>query len=288
MLRGAVAATVTPLADSGAKPDLAAVPGIVDFLMRGGVDGVLAMGTTGEGILLSVEERKLLTDAFVAADTGVTVAVHVGAQTTADTVALAEHAAAAGVDAVAVIGPPYFAYDDDALFAHFAAAAGACDPVAFYVYEFAARAGYSVPLAVIGRLREECPNLRGLKVSNTPWAAFEPYLEPGLDCFAGPEALIGRAMAAGAAGAVSGLAAAFPEPVVAEVRAPSSAGSEALGQLRASFQGFPFQAALKRALARRGVAVASDVRGPLRGLTDAERRGVDQLVDNWLALTSSQ
>ena len=130
--------------------------------------------------------------------------MHAGAQTTADTVALAEHAASIGADAVAVIAPPYFPLDEEELFAHFAAAAAACAPTPFYVYEFEARSGYAIPLAVIERLRERAPNLAGMKVSDSPWEKVEPYLLDGLDVFIGAEALLVQGLAAGAAGAVSG------------------------------------------------------------------------------------
>ena len=101
-------------------------------------------------------------------------AVHCGAQTTADTVELAADAAAQGADAVAVIGPPYYALDEDALVRHFAAAAEACDPLPFYLYEFRARCGYSIPLGAIQRLRELASNLAGLKVSNQPFERSRP------------------------------------------------------------------------------------------------------------------
>ena len=74
----------------------------------------------------------------------------------------------------------------------------------FYVYEFAARSGYAVPVAVLERLREAAPNFAGLKVSDTPWERFAPYLVEGLDVFVGPESLIPQGLAAGAVGAVSG------------------------------------------------------------------------------------
>ena len=98
-------------------------------------------------MLFDLEERKRVAELFLAAAETLQVAVHCGAQTTADTVPLAEHAAEAGADAVAVIAPPYFALDAEELLKHFAAAAQACDPLPFYVYEFAARSGYAVPLA---------------------------------------------------------------------------------------------------------------------------------------------
>src|SRR5439155_20830680 len=165
------------------------------FLVEGGLDGVLALGTTGEGILLSPPERRRVAELFLEAASGrLQVAVHCGAQTTADTVALAAHAAEVGAAAVAVIAPPYFALDERALEAHFEAAAAACAPVPFYVYEFEARAGYAVPLAVIERLRAGVPNLRGLKVSDKPWEKLEPYLLEGLDIFVGAEALVRRGL----------------------------------------------------------------------------------------------
>ena len=77
-------------------------------------------------ILLSLEERKRVAVLFRAALRG-TLVVHCGAQTTADTVALAGHAAEIGADGVAVIPPPYFPLDDSALAVHLLAAARACD-----------------------------------------------------------------------------------------------------------------------------------------------------------------
>ena len=143
MLRGALAAAVTPLRQSGAALDEDGFGPVVDFLHRGGVDGLLAFGTNGEGILLSVAERKRGLRLFIEAAAGrLQVAAHCGAQTTVDTVALAADAVKAGADAVAVIAPPYFVLDEAAQVAHFAAAAHACSPVPFYVYEFTKTSGY--------------------------------------------------------------------------------------------------------------------------------------------------
>jgi dihydrodipicolinate synthase/N-acetylneuraminate lyase len=266
VLKGTIAAALTPLRDGGARLDEEAFGPYVEFLAAGGLDGVLAVGTTGEGILLSVAERRRVAELFLQGP--LTVAVHCGAQTTADTVELAGHAAEVGAHAVAVIGPPYFQLDEPALLAHFEAAAGACAPLPFYVYEFARASGYAVAPAVIERLRERAPNLAGLKVSDSPWDAFRPYLLEGLDVFVGPEALIAEGIAHGAAGAVSALASVFPELV--------KAVDPRLGEIRAALERFPRHAALKRVAARRGVPIREDVRAPLRGLTDEERRELDR------------
>ena len=194
------------------------------------------------------------------------VLAHCGAQTTADTVELAAHAAEAGAEAVAVIAPPYFQFDEDELLAHFAAAARACAPLPFYVYEFEKVSGYPIPVSVVERLRETVDNLAGMKVSDAPFAKVSPYLLDGLDVYIGAEALIGEGLAAGAAGAVSGLAAAFPEVVVEAVR---TGDSTAAGELRAIVDRYPRLPALKAVVRSRGRA---DARGRARPAARADRR----------------
>jgi len=277
VLRGALAAAVTPLAGGGELLDEDAFDPLVGFLESAGLDGLLALGTTGEGILLSAAERRRAAELFVAARPDeFAIAVHCGAQTTRETAELAAHAADLGADGVAVIGPPYFALDDRALLAHFEAAAQACEPVPFYVYEFAARSGYAVPVAVLRRLRDSAENFVGLKVSDRPWERFEPYLIEGLDVFVGPESLIEGGLARGAAGVVSGLATAFPAEVAAAVRGVPGPDLEAL---RDGLEQFPFHAAAKHVLRRRRLPIREDVRAPLRELTEDERQALDQ----WLA-----
>ena len=280
MLKGALAASVTPLTEHGSAVDEDAFGPLVDFFVASGLDGILALGTAGEGILLRPEERRRVADLFLqASDRRLQVAIQCGAQTTAETVALSTHAAEVGADAVVVIGPPYFVLDEKAQYAHFLAAALACAPLPFYVYEFAATTGYAVAPAVLERLRKDASNVVGLKVSDTPFDRFERYLLPGFDIFVGPEALIAKGMGRGAIGAVSALASAFPAEVVAVVREPTEEGAERLGELRAFVERFPRQATLKHLLGRRGIPVREEVRAPLRGLTVEEREELDSWAE---------
>ncbi len=280
-LHGTLAAAVTPLRDGGARLDEAAVEPLAALLRSGGADGVLVAGTTGEGVLLSVAERRALCERWVAAAGGdLVVCAHVGAQTTADAVALAEHAAQAGAGAVAVIGPGYFPLDDEALEAHFTAVARAAGGLPVYLYEFAARTGYALAPALVGRLRDALPAIAGLKVSDSPFSAVAPYLLDGLDVFVGSEPALVEALAAGAVGAVSGLAGAFPDEVAAVVRAPSPEGARRMAALKGALAPFGAAAALKHVLGRRGVPVGPDVRGPLRPLRDDERRALDAVLDD--------
>ena len=103
MLRGALAAALTPLRDAGEALDEEAFGPYVDFLAAGGVDGILALGTTGEGFLLPVEQRLRAAQLFAEASRGrLLFGVHCGAQSTWDTVELAAHAADIGADGVYV------------------------------------------------------------------------------------------------------------------------------------------------------------------------------------------
>ncbi len=280
-VRGTLAAAVTPLTGAGGSIDDDGIAAVVEFYVRAGLDGILALGTTGEGILFSLDERRHVADEFVgSAHHRFSVIVHCGAQTTHDTVVLAEHAASLGAAGVAVIPPPYFALDADAIWSHLDAAAHACAPTPFYVYEFAARSGYAVPIPVIDRLRESAPNLAGLKVSDSPFGTVQPYLLPGLDVFIGAEGLIAQGMALGAVGSVSGLASCLPEVTMDAVRSATPQMSERASRVRASLEIAPFHSAMKYVLQRRGVAIDDAVRAPLRTLTDEQRAALRHLIDN--------
>ena len=196
MLKGALAAAVTPLRDDGEALDEDAFAPYVEFLRAGGLDGILALGTTGEGILLSPDERKRAAELFVdAAGDRFDVAVHCGAQTTAETVALAgargrDRCGRGRRDRAAVLP----ARRASARSSTSPRPPSACAPLPFYLYEFQRASGYAVPLAAIERLRELAPNLAGLKVSDPPFEDVEPYLIEGLDVFVGAESLVVRGL----------------------------------------------------------------------------------------------
>ena len=284
-LKGAIAAVATPMRQGGRAVDIAAIGRYASFLAAAGIDGVLACGTTGEGVLLDVSERRAIAEAFMAsAPAELAVAVHAGAQTSADTIALSAHAREIGAAAVAVIAPPYFPLDDNEIARHLVSSANAADPLPFYVYEFRARSGYAIAPAVVERVRKAAPNVAGMKVSDAPFEAVAPYLGLGLDVLIGNEPLVLEGMRAGAVGSVSGLAAAFPEIVAALVHDGSETAHEHVCRLRDGLSGAPFHAALKDVLVARDVFVTPDVRPPLRGLTDDERALVTELARDLGAL----
>jgi dihydrodipicolinate synthase/N-acetylneuraminate lyase len=95
----------------------------------------------------------------------------------------------------------------------------------------------------------------------------------------GSEPLLPKALVGGAVGAVSGLAAAFPDAVRAALDRPDAEAEVRLGALRAAMEAQPFIASVKHVLARRGVPLRPDVRAPLRRLTQAEAASLDEALE---------
>ena len=152
-----------------------------------------------------------------------------------------------------MIGPPYFQLDERSLLEHFQAAAAACAPLPFYVYEFERASGYAVPIsgpARAARARAEPRRAQGLGRAVRQVRALPRRGARRLRRAGGAHL---RRHRRGAVGAVSGLAAAFPDRVAAVVREPTEAGAIELGELRAAVERFPRHAALKFILGLRGV-----------------------------------
>jgi 4-hydroxy-tetrahydrodipicolinate synthase len=261
-----LAAVVTPMRDNGEAIDEDAIGPLVDYVEEGGCDGVFVAGTAGEGLLLRHEERKRVAELFCAASQGRRI-VHVGSQTTAATVDLAQHAVGLGADGIAVIPPPYYPLSEKALINHLVAAGKACAPVPFFIYAFASRSGYPVPPRAVEAVGERLDNLRGMKVSEPTFELTEQYLDLGLEVLVGVDPLVPQALAAGAAGATSALAGALPAEVRAIIDSPGPTASGELADLRAgAILDNDLIPGLKAELGRRGVPVRGDVRLPLRAV----------------------
>src|SRR5690606_38137872 len=110
---------ITPL-DGGKAVNFDTLRKLVDFHIQSGVHGFFVCGGSGEGLLLSVEERKAVLETVKEAANGrAQIIAHIGALATATAQELAAHAAELGVDAVAAVPPFYFRVDDDALYDHY-------------------------------------------------------------------------------------------------------------------------------------------------------------------------
>lgn len=165
-LEGVIAATVTPFTQNGSV-DFDKVGPLADYLIASkGVHGLFVCGTTGEGPLLSLEERKTITEESVRASAK---RAHIVVQTTAadqaTTIELTRHAQKAGAKAAAVVTPWYYKYDDLALLKFYKDVAAAVPgfPILLYNIPGCARNAISPELTI--RLAEEVENIVGIKDS---------------------------------------------------------------------------------------------------------------------------
>ena len=223
-LSGGVApAMATPLLANSYRVNTAVIPRLVDFLLEKGVCGLFVGGTTGEGILLDAEEREKLHAATLAAVNGrVPVLLHVGAQRTETAVALAQHAAANGADALAAVPPTFYGMHDDALAAYFQAVAAAAPRTPLFLYDIPQMAVNGVSPALAARLSRTLPTLAGMKSSRGDVQAVRALIDalpPDKILLAGNESAALGLLALGADGLISGLSTAVPEPFVELTRA---------------------------------------------------------------------
>lgn len=163
---GIIAAMVTPFTQGGEYVDLDKVGPLAQFLVKHGAKGLFPCGTTGEGMLLSDDERKeVLEEVVQAVGKEVTVVAHVGAFDTGATIDLAEHAAASGAHACAVVAPGYYSYDDRALKAHFKSVANAIDGFPVLLYNIPGCAKNVLSPELVVEMANSVENIKGIKDS---------------------------------------------------------------------------------------------------------------------------
>ncbi len=162
IFKGLGVALVTPFMPNGAI-DFAAVAKIVDNLVKGGVDYILVLGTTGETPTLSTDERKALIRFVRDRVAGrVALMVGVGGNCTHDVVACLKHWDLRGYSAILSVNPYYNKPNQEGLYQHFKAIAEA-SPLPVMLYNIPGRTGVNMAPETIARLANDCQNIIGVK-----------------------------------------------------------------------------------------------------------------------------
>jgi N-acetylneuraminate lyase len=166
LVHGILPALLTPMDETGTAVNYTTLRRLVELHIQSGVSGFFVCGGSGEGLLLSAEERQSVLEAVVAAAGGrVSVIAHVGALDTATVQRLAAHAVGLGVAAVAAVPPVYFRVDDDALFEHYRLIAEAAGDTPVYLYNIPSATGVEITARTMAKLLE-IPAVRGIKYSS--------------------------------------------------------------------------------------------------------------------------
>jgi dihydrodipicolinate synthase/N-acetylneuraminate lyase len=272
-LKGVIVPIVTPF-DSAGKLDVAAVRPLVDYLIGGGVAGLYPGGTTGEGFLLSLGERRELAEAVVKASGGrVPVIVQTGCITTAETVELTQHARSIGADGAAMIPPYVYRHSDTALLDHYTAVALSVPELPLLLYNFPAISNNTLTVDLVLKLREHAPNIVGMKDSSGSLEMLAHLKAATGDTFLafnGGDGQVLASAAMGLDGCVSGNGNVVPEMMVALYTAAARgdmvqarAWQRQVNQVRDLLGDGGDLSLFKQMLARRGIPVG-DVRAPLR------------------------
>ncbi|MFH5797703.1 dihydrodipicolinate synthase family protein [Haladaptatus sp. CMAA 1911] len=253
------------------------------YVVDGGVHGVFPLGTNGEFPLLTSEEKRGVVEAVVDAVDDVPVIAGVGAPSTYETVANAEHAESVGADGLVVVTPYYYPLDHDAAVEHYRRVCAAVDlPV--YIYHIPSKTGNSLSLDTLDDLAE-IPNLAGLKDSSKdiPWLGQAIDANPELTFLSGSDSLILPGLQLGCTGTVSAVANAFPELIVSLYDAYDEGDEERARELQSEV--YAIRSALKGGAYMAGVKTALDVldldfspgplRSPLRKMDESDRAALE-------------
>ncbi len=149
-LHGVIVPLVTPFNDQN-QVDHARLRNVVDFVISKGVHAVMVAGTTGEGPLLSMAERKQVLETVVdQTNKRVPVIAHTGGIDTCSTVELSQHAAKAGADVVSAIVPYFFTFSQEQIYRHFLTVAESVPDTPMLLYAFPGNAKNDIlpPLGV--------------------------------------------------------------------------------------------------------------------------------------------
>ena len=211
---GIIAASITPTDKHDAVNEPLARK-LINFILDGGVQGIFAGGSAGEGYALEHDEKIRVAEITVDETNG-RVPIFMGASgnTTRGAIKLAQAAETLAVDAITVMPPPFSNCSQDELFIHFKTIAEATRlPVLLY----------SLPARTVGLSAElvkrlsAVDNILGIKDSSGDLSLMVSYIQStpkDFKVWVGCDTLILAALVYGAAGAVAASASVVPDLVV--------------------------------------------------------------------------
>ena len=271
LLTGTITALVTPFRNGKVAYD--DLRKLVEYQVKGGIDGVVPVGTTGESPTLTHEEHIDVVRAVIAAVRGrVPVIAGTGSNSTAEAVGLTSLAHEAGADAMLVVAPYYNKPSPEGLFRHFSAIAEATDrPV--ILYSIPSRCGIEIGVPVVQRLRARYSHVRWIKEAGGSVDRVDQLkqaLGSDITVLSGDDVLTLPFMAAGAEGVISVVSNLLVREVGSLVKLALENDFAGAGKIhRKLYTAFkamfiePNPVQIKAALARAGIIGSDEVRLPL-------------------------
>ncbi len=205
--------------DKDGRVSIEGTKALTRHLIAKGVKGVYVGGSSGECIYQHPDERKAVLEAVMSEAKGkITVIAHVACNNTADSVELAAHAEACGVDAIASIPPIYFHLPEHAIAGYWNAMSAAAPNTEFVIYNIPQLAGTALTMSLLHTMLEN-PNVVAVKNSSMPTQDIQMFKDAGIAArgengfvvFNGPDEQFVSGLAMGADGGIGGTYAVMPE-----------------------------------------------------------------------------
>ena len=219
MFRGTYTAIVTPFKDG--KLDEPSLERLIKSQVKGGVDGIVPVGTTGESPTLSFEEHiHVIACSVEIADGRIKVMAGTGGNSTDEAVYLTKAAEEAGADASLQVAPYYNKPTQEGLYQHFRAIAKTTK-LPIMLYSIPGRCGIEIAVETVARLVKDCANIVGIKEAGgnaDRVSLLRAALGPKFTILSGDDSLTLPFMAVGADGVVSVASNVVPKEVAQMVR----------------------------------------------------------------------
>jgi len=211
--RGTGVAIVTPFKKSGAV-DFDSYKKVLDHVIDGGVDFVVALGTTGEASTMSKQEKKALIEFSVEMiDKRVPLVVGIGGNNTSDVVLSIHGTPFKGVDGILSVCPYYNKPQQEGIYQHFKTIADA-SPVPVIIYTVPGRTCSNISFSTTLRLAKDCPNIAGIKEASGSFDQIFQVIKNRPKDFlvlSGDDGITLPLLASGADGVISVVANVFPK-----------------------------------------------------------------------------
>lgn len=294
MKKARILVPVVTAFDKNGQIDVEANQHIYEHLIKGGVDGIVLLGSIGEFYSMSMNQQKTLIDfALPYINKRVTVYVGTSCMTIEDTVEMSNYAEAAGADAVMIITPYYFVLSDESL-EYFYNQVAKSTSAKIYLYNFPARTGYNMPHQVALKVTRANDNIIGYKDSVSEMGHTRKLITtmlpefPEFDVLSGFDENLAHNVLCGGGGIIGGLSNIAPEVFAGWVKAINGGNLDQIASYQKRVDklmniydiGCPFIPAIKKAMVLRGVEMEDNCMAPILSVTEDQTRQIQEVLDS--------
>jgi 4-hydroxy-tetrahydrodipicolinate synthase len=284
---GSYTALVTPFKDGAVAYDQ--LRRLIEFQIKGGIDGLVPVGTTGESPTVDHEEHLEIIRCTIETVSGrVPVIAGTGSNSTKEACDLTQAADEAGADGMLLVAPYYNRPTQEGLYQHFAKIAEVTDKP-LVLYSIPGRCGVEISVGVIERLRSKYSHVAHIKEAGGSVDRVDQIIQTlgdAVTVLSGDDSLTLPFMSVGAQGVVSVVSNYFPKEITRMTRLALANDFRKAGmthrKLYALFKAFFIEsnpAPIKAAMARAGIIGSDEVRLPLCNLSKLNRETLFAALD---------